>query len=475
MTQIIKTISLGIGLLAAGLLHAQTDFSNTGILGVNPGTTVFVTGSFNNEAGANFINRGLFHVKQGLTNAQPAMTPGTGTLILTGTATQVLSGTHPVSTFNLFTGNAAGILLNTDLEVSGLHTFTSGVVTTSDAPHYLVYEDGASYTGYTDARHVKGWVRKTGSANFTFPLGNGAVERPLAISDLSGLSIFSAKYASPTINTGSIASPLAVVDLNEYWIVNKISGGTASVDLYWDNSKVAMPAYILPEIRVAGFIGGNWISLGGAASGNIATTGTIHSNAVSVFGPITFGSISVALPVTIMQFTAAAGNGGNIVNWTTADEINVSHYDLQRSDDGIIFYSIGNVPARNGTGVQLYQFTDNKPMQQPIVYYRLRSVDKDGQTKMSKIISVRSGDNGQGMLYAINPAHSRIDLQVQRTSGTFRYKINTLSGQTIQSGGLNIGLPGRYSIQLLPSIAKGIYILQVEKPGFVFTQRLLID
>lgn len=475
MTPILKTVSLSAALLLAVALHAQTDLYNAGTLGIGPSGALYVNGSFNNLTAATFVNRGNFYVRQGLINAQAAMTPGSGTLYLNGTALQIVSGAQPFSTFNLVTDNPAGILLNTDLNVSGLHTFTNGVITTSDLPRYLNYLDGASYTGVTDTRYINGWASKTGTADFTFPLGNGTASRPLAISNLSAISTFTAKYGGPTTNADNVTAPLVKMTPYEYWTLNRISGGTATVDLFWDNSKVQMPPYIVADIRAANYVGGSWVNRGGTATGNTATTGTIRSVPVSTFGAFTFGSVSFALPVNIIQFTATIVPNGNLVSWTTSDEINVSYYELQRSDDGISFYNIGNTPAQNTAGIQQYQYTDSKPMLQPVVYYRLRSVDKDSTSKLSKIISVNNNTNTTVSMYAVNPVHSRIELQVQRISGTMKYNIHTLQGQVLQQGILNVGAPGRYTIPVLSVVAKGVYVLQIEKPGMVFTQRLLVD
>ncbi len=475
MTPIIKTISLSAALLGVVIAHAQTSVYNTGTLGISPGVDVYISGSFNNTATASLINRGNLRILQGLVNAQPGMTSGAGTLYLSGSVLQVVSGPQPFATFNLVTNNPAGVLLNTDLNVSGLHTFAAGVVTTSDAPTFLHYLNGASYTGLTDTRYIRGSVSKTGNTDFTFPLGNGTVQRPLAISNLSAVSTFTASYGGPTTNPLNITTPLVKVSPYEYWTLNRISGGTATVDLFWDNSKVTMPPYIVADIRVANYVGGSWVNRGGNATGNTATTGTIRSNPLSTFGAFTFGSISFALPVNIIQFTASAAAGGNLVSWTTSDEINVSHYELQRSDDGISFYNLGNTAAQNAAGILQYNYTDSKAVQQPTVYYRLRSVDKDSTSKLSKIISLSSNNASPALLYAINPVHNRIELQVQRITGKLHYSVNSLSGQTLQRGELNIGQSGRYSIPLLSAIAKGVYVLQVEKPGFIFTQRLVVD
>ncbi|MFT3934510.1 MAG: hypothetical protein QM726_12885 [Chitinophagaceae bacterium] len=473
MTQIIKTFLPAVALLITSVLQAQTNVTNTGGLSISNTGSLYITGSLSNTATANLANAGSLHVQQGLTNAQAFATPGTGTLYLDGVALQTISGTQAFSTFNLVTNNPAGIMLNNDLNISGVHTFTAGIINTDAVPHYLRYQSGASYTGYADARHVNGWVSKAGNTNFTFPLGNGTLQRPLAITNISGLSVFNATYPGPTFNTSSIAAPLSTINLNEYWNMTKTSGGTAEVDLYWDNAKVPFPQYILADMRVAGNIGASWITLGGSATGNVATTGSIHSNPLSVFGPLTIGSISFALPVTIIQFSGYAGTGGNILSWTTTEEINVSHYDLQRSDDGISFYSIGNTPAQNTAGTHQYQYTDSKPMR-AFAYYRLKSVDKDGQYKLSKVIII-TATTVTKELYAVNPVHGQVELQVQRITGVLQYKISTLSGQVVQSGKINVVLPGRYKIALQSAVAHGVYILQLEKTGFAFTQRLLVD
>jgi hypothetical protein len=45
------------------------------------------------------------------------------------------------------------------------------------------------------------------------------------------------------------------------------------------------------------------------------------------------------------------------VNWTTANEINVSHFNIQRSSNGKDFINIGKVKANN-KNYNEYSFTD---------------------------------------------------------------------------------------------------------------------
>ncbi len=455
--------------------QAQVNLQNNGTLYITgPSTILFVNGSFTNASGAALTNSGNLYVQQQLVNGQSSMAAGTGTLYLNGSALQTVSGTQPFKTFNLVSDNGAGITLSNDVSVSGVHTFTTGVISTSATPNYLIYEAGASYTGDGDSKHVNGWVTKNGNTAFVFPLGNGTVERTIAMSSLSAASVFNARYAGPTTNTSNVAAPLVTVDPNEYWILNKISGGTATVDMNWNNSKIAMPQYLLSSIRVASYIGGLWTQAGGSAAGNTSTTGTISSNSLSSFGSFTFGSISFALPVNVLQFSAYNNNGFAVVNWTTSNEINVGHYEIQRSDDGISFYTIGNLVARNVSSEQQYAYTDSKSLNEQ-TYYRLRSVDQDGKTQLSKIAVVSGSISSERYMTVANPARGSIHLATKNITGVFEYRINNLGGQLLQMGTIKMPGSGSYDIALTSAVKNGMYILQVQKPGYSFSRKILIQ
>lgn len=184
-----KRITIQITLLLFGaFVHAQQPFSNTGNLQIHTGGSLIGFGSFSNASTGSLVNNGSFYLRADLTNDQSSMATGTGILYLNGTVAQSVNGTQPFRTFNLVTDNntVAGITLNNNLSISGTHTFTDGIITTSSTPNYLIYEAGSSYNGDGDGQHVNGWVKKLGNTNFSFPVGNGTVIRKAAIESLSG-------------------------------------------------------------------------------------------------------------------------------------------------------------------------------------------------------------------------------------------------------------------------------------------------
>lgn len=469
-----------IGFLIIGAnTHAQVDFHNTGILYISGSSDILhVSGSFTNAAGSSLTNAGNLYVLQNLTNNQSSMSVGTGTLYLNGSQAQFVNGSEVFRTFNLETNNthAGGITLNNNLSISGSHSFVDGIISTSATPNYLVYEAGSSYTGDGDGQHVSGWVKKIGNTDFSFPVGNGTVIRKTAIESLSGSLEFNAHYFQSTQNLNNLQAPLVLVDPQEYWIINRVSvSGSAQVHLNWDNSRVAFPQFVLNSIRGAYYSGAVWVNQGGSATGDVNTTGDIISNTVSAFGELTFGSVEFLLPLRFLGIIAHRKMGYNLVEWKTADATNTDHFDIERSEDGVHYKTIGKMSSVNAPTVLTYTFRDDQ-LTGGTLWYRIRSVDVDGRFNLSAVVAVRAyAEANQSMHILNNPAQGSIHLYAPESyRGECRYNLSSTNGQLIQKGVLSIRGSGNASIELSSKISPGVYILQVRKDKQQFQQKILI-
>ncbi len=114
------------------------------------------------------------------------------------------------------------------------------------------------------------------------------------------------------------------------------------------------------------------------------------------------------LPVTLASISAISKNKDIAINWTTATELNTSHFIIQHSTNGISFTDIGTVKAI-GSGANSYEFTDKNPTN-GINYYRLQSVDKDGASSFSKIVSVQLSINNYQLSIFPNPAKDNVTI-----------------------------------------------------------------
>jgi hypothetical protein len=113
-----------------------------------------------------------------------------------------------------------------------------------------------------------------------------------------------------------------------------------------------------------------------------ATTSLWENETFSTYSYTT----ACTLPLKLISFTASKNKNIVTLNWQTAEEINTSHFNIQRSTDGVNFGNVGNVTAK-GSGGESYRFADNiDNIQKDKVYYRLQLMDKDGKYSFSKII-----------------------------------------------------------------------------------------
>lgn len=119
-------------------------------------------------------------------------------------------------------------------------------------------------------------------------------------------------------------------------------------------------------------------------------------------------SCVTALPVEFSSFSARPVNGEVLLNWTTGEEINNSHFEVQTSVDGRRWENIGTV---NGVGNSVqevnYSFTDIGPSQ-GLNLYRIKQVDFDGAYAFSGIANANIGSvaGGKASIYP-NPIFDR--------------------------------------------------------------------
>jgi alpha-tubulin suppressor-like RCC1 family protein len=142
----------------------------------------------------------------------------------------------------------------------------------------------------------------------------------------------------------------------------------------------------------------------------------------STFGAVAFANTTNApLPVTLHDLTVTLQQhcSGVKLDWTTGMEQNSKDFTIQRSTDGKGWNSIGVVLAAGNSGVQKnYSYTDNSIGGQAIYFYRLQLTDRDGLSKYSRIVSVRSDcSKSDGYLVYPNPVKHFITIQSPAGNG----------------------------------------------------------
>jgi hypothetical protein len=186
----------------------------------------------------------------------------------------------------------------------------------------------------------------------------------------------------------------------------------------------------------------------------------------------------IVLPVKLLSFTAQLNSNNKVdLKWSTATEINASHFVIEKSLDGQVYSDAGTVfAAGNSTSVQHYTFTDNLiPNTKSVIYYRLRQVDVDGKAGYSATRIIRTGkdDVTATILTFPNPVASdlRITIPNDWQGKKVNYEVVNVSGQTAMR--MAVGSSSQTETLSLASLAPGFYLVKVTCNGNVAQQKIV--
>jgi hypothetical protein len=182
------------------------------------------------------------------------------------------------------------------------------------------------------------------------------------------------------------------------------------------------------------------------------------------------------LPLDLISFTASAIYDKTQFQWRTVNEVNVSHFEIERSVDGIHWEIIQTSSATNGIE-QNYTAWDLSP-NAGTIYYRLKMIDIDGSYKYSKIVEVHfSGLNK-------NESQTKFIVYPNPNNGSFIVNakgMKTSSAQIQLYDGLgrvvysNQIQEGNNSINLRQLVA-GIYYLNINSSSSgISVQKIIIE
>ena len=105
-----------------------------------------------------------------------------------------------------------------------------------------------------------------------------------------------------------------------------------------------------------------------------------------------------ALPIELIDISAVGIVDHIDVTWNVGNEINFSHYELERSEDGTTFEYIADIDGTGGVNSpQTYIYNDYDVRYFQNFYYRVRSVDLDGSYDYSPVVVANITKDGIGL------------------------------------------------------------------------------
>jgi len=170
------------------------------------------------------------------------------------------------------------------------------------------------------------------------------------------------------------------------------------------------------------------------------------------------------LPVTLFSFTGEQQGKTNLLKWITSQEINTSHFELERSSNAGSYALIKSVlaagtssTAKNYFSVDEHPFAGNN-------FYRLKMVDADGKYKYSNVVLLRVLNNDVLLSVFPNPTADKLNISISSSTNIAQIQLNVFD-----NGGKLItrqAVTNNNTVSLdVSKYASGVYLLRIMYSG----------
>ena len=179
---------------------------------------------------------------------------------------------------------------------------------------------------------------------------------------------------------------------------------------------------IKASVQGTSTVTGNWLIINSNPTVWRLTDPNPGNNSTDITYTIVAGG---PVPVTITKFAAQNKDCKINVNWSVAQEINVSRYEVEISKDGVNYEKAATVTASNKTDYSA-SFALTEPLRSPVLLVRLKAIDLDASFKYTQILSVSglcAGAKTQQEIYCYpNPVINQDNITIASKGDLFKGK-----------------------------------------------------
>ncbi len=293
----------------------------------------------------------------------------------------------------------------------------------------------------------------------------------------------SANWASIPWTTVGSGSPITYIIQSNYTANMNIDvSGIDSLfvygifDITQGNKDLTMNANGYIQVIAGGSITGgnssNQIYIGAITNnGTFAVTGPAYSSSSTAF------TSGTALPVTWHSFTSKKIDNTIQLTWSTASELNNSHFEIERASEEGVFYTIGSASG-NGTTqlMSKYTFTDIEPINTS-AYYRIKQIDYNGDFDYSTIIKVKSEEINPIIVWPTVLNNNNSVLNIKNASEFATVKIFDAKGREINKSN-NINATSEalaLNLQKTNNNLSGFYFLYITDNNKTTSFKILVQ
>jgi hypothetical protein len=173
------------------------------------------------------------------------------------------------------------------------------------------------------------------------------------------------------------------------------------------------------------------------------------------------------VPVELILFKGYRQGEDALLLWSTATEVNNSHFDVLRSFNGVDYEKIGEVAGQGNTSmITQYEFIDQQ-IPAGKIYYQLRQVDYDGKSELYGPVILQDIEQAHFEVFPI-PARGSINIVLDETAQGSLI-LEDANGKVLST--TQAQMVNHIDIS---SFRKGIYTLRWVSPDGVKVQKVFI-
>jgi len=165
------------------------------------------------------------------------------------------------------------------------------------------------------------------------------------------------------------------------------------------------------------------------------------------------------LPVQFTKFETKCTNTGTLISWATAQEINSSSFEIERSTNGSNWTNIGKIAAAgNSTSEKAYQQVD---LNGGNAFYRIKQIDKDGGFVYTAVERANcSSKNISTLIYPV-PAYDVLNVVIKSDRAVrTQLQVYDIHGKLVKTLDANVQ-NGNNNFRInLNGLAAGDYVIR---------------
>jgi hypothetical protein len=484
-----RTITVESG----GALYTETyPVTGSGALDIESGSTLGMGSTYSGGALTSTAGQGNVQVTGTRTF------DGGATYVYNGSADQVTGDQLPTTISGGLTMNNSGadatITLTQDVLVTGDLNLTLGDLISTSADR-LTIGAGATIVPVRGGSNsfVSGILDRVvdATSDFEVPIGSSPDDRwrPMTITPHDATQrTWTVEFIDTDPNTAlgsTFLSTDSIISMNAiyyYDLTNQAADG-ADVDVkiwyqdsdlgtiaesklvigHWDTGNSWWDAFNLDNLA------SDWNR--SSSSNWVQTTGGVSG--VGQIGP---GGGGTVLPIELLSFDATCGTEGAELTWTTALEIQNSHFTIEHSTDGINFEMIGIVyGGGNSNQIKTYEFLHELPLG-GVNYYRLLQTDFDGTITTAGTLATKC----QAVFDIVSihpvPTSDRLSVLFQmEDAGVVDIQLYDLVGRLLYSSAMK-AQSGKNGLDMdLSKLAAGMYHLRMQTGDDLIQRKVVKD